>query len=64
MTGPFTDLTATLTSNDFTIPAVQTSPSCPAGVPANIDAIVGLPMPPGGASISLPVTASLYLPAQ
>jgi hypothetical protein len=63
VTGPFTDLTATLTSTDFTIPAVQTTPSCPEGVPADIDAIVGLPSAPGGASISLPVTASLYLPA-
>ncbi|HXQ62316.1 MAG TPA: hypothetical protein VN796_08275 [Acidimicrobiales bacterium] len=62
VTGPFTDLTATLTSDDFTVPAVQTSPTCPDGVPANIDAIVGLPIAPGGASATLPVTASLYQP--
>jgi hypothetical protein len=63
VTGPYTDLTTTLTSSDFTVPAVQTSPTCPGGVPANIDAIVGLPIPPGGASATLPVTASLYQPA-
>ena len=32
------------------------------GVPANVDAIVGLPIAPGGAA-TLPVTASLYQPA-
>jgi hypothetical protein len=64
VTGPFTDLTATLTSNDFTVPAVQASPTCPAGIPANVDAIVGLPSPPGVATASLPVTASLYQPAE
>jgi hypothetical protein len=63
VTGPFTNLSATLTSNDFTVPALQASPTCAGGVPANVDAIVGLPIPPGGASASLPVTASLYLPA-
>lgn len=63
VTGPYTDLTATLTSDDFTVPAVQVSPTCPAGVPANIDDIVGLPIAPGGASATLPVTASLYQPA-
>ena len=63
VTGPFTNLTTTLTSDDFTVPALQSSPTCSGGVPANVDAIVGLPIPPGGASVSLPVTASLYLPA-
>jgi hypothetical protein len=63
VTGPFTNLTTTLTSNDFTVPALQPSPTCSGGIPANVDAIVGLPIPPGGASASLPVTASLYLPA-
>ena len=63
VTGPLDNLSATLTSSDFTIPGVQTSPTCPGGVPANVDAIAGLPMAPGGASISLPITASLYQPA-
>jgi hypothetical protein len=63
VTGPFTNLTTTLTSDNFTVPALQASPTCSGGVPANVDAIVGLPIPPGGASVSLPVTASLYLPA-
>jgi hypothetical protein len=63
VTGPFTNMTATLTSNDFSIPTVQGSPTCPGAVPANIDAIAGLPSGPGGASVSLPVTVSLYQPA-
>ena len=63
VTGPFTDMTATLTSNDFTVPAIQSSPTCPGAVPANIDAIAGLPLSPGAASATLPVTAALYQPA-
>jgi hypothetical protein len=63
VTGPFTDLTATLTSDDFTVPAIQASPTCSGGLPANVDAVVGLPIAPGGASATLPVTASLYQPA-
>jgi hypothetical protein len=63
VTGPFTDMTATLSSDDVTVPAVQASPTCPGAVPANIDAIAGLPIAAGGASASLPVTASLYQPA-
>jgi hypothetical protein len=64
VTGPFTDLTATLTSTSFSVPTVQSSPTCPAGVPANVDAVVGLPIAPGGASATLPITASLYQPVQ
>ncbi|HTT87176.1 MAG TPA: hypothetical protein VMF60_07405 [Acidimicrobiales bacterium] len=63
VTGPLDNLTTTLSSSDFTIPTVQSSPTCPGALPANVDAIAGLPMAPGGASISLPVTASLYQPA-
>jgi hypothetical protein len=62
VTGPFTDMTATLTSNNFSVPVVQGSATCPGGVPANIDAIAGLPIAPGGASATLPITASLYQP--
>lgn len=62
VTGPFTDLTATLTSSDFTVPVVAASPNCAGGVPANIDAIADLPIAPGGASATLPITASLYQP--
>ncbi|MGB7052061.1 MAG: hypothetical protein WBG41_10875 [Acidimicrobiales bacterium] len=63
VTGPLTSTAATLTSNDFTVPAVQASPTCPSGVAANIDAIAGLPLPPGRGSATLPVNASLYQPA-
>jgi hypothetical protein len=63
ITGPFTALSGTLTSNDFTVPAIAASPTCPGSIPANVDAIAGLPIAPGGANASLPVSASLYLPA-
>ncbi len=63
ITGPFTDLTGTLTSSDFTVPAIAASTTCPGAIPTNIDAIAGLPLGPGQGSISLPVTASLYQPA-
>jgi hypothetical protein len=63
ITGPFTALSGTLTSDDFTVPAIAASPTCPGSVPANVDAIAGLPIAPGGANASLPVSASLYLPA-
>jgi hypothetical protein len=63
VTGPLTNLTATLTSHDFAVPAIEPSPTCPGGFPANVDAIAGLPIAPGGASAVLPVTASLYQPA-
>jgi hypothetical protein len=63
VTGPFNKIVGTLTSNDFTVPTVQPSPTCPGGTPAQIDNIAGLPIPPGGASASLPISASLYQPA-
>jgi hypothetical protein len=62
VTGPLSAANATLSSNDFTVPALTPSPSCPASVAANIDDIIGLPLPPGRASASLPLTASLYQP--
>lgn len=62
VTGPLTHLTATLTSSDFTVPPVQSSPTCPANTPANVDAIAGLPLAPGQGHVSLPITASLYQP--
>jgi hypothetical protein len=62
VTGPLSSANATLSSSDFTVPALTPSPSCPASVAANIDDIAGLPLPPGRASASLPVTASLYQP--
>jgi hypothetical protein len=62
VTGPLASTAATLTSNDFGIPAIQPSPTCPSAVAANIDAIAGLPLAAGGASATLPVTASIYQP--
>jgi hypothetical protein len=62
LTGPLNDVKATLTSNDFAVPAVSSSPTCAGQVPATLDAIAGLPIPAGGASATLPVTASLYQP--
>ena len=63
ITGPFTNLTGTLSSSNFSVPAVQGSATCPGSVPANIDAIAGLPLSPGAATATLPVSASLYQPA-
>jgi hypothetical protein len=62
VTGPLSSASATLSSSDFTVPAVTPSPSCPASVAANIDDIAGLPLPPGQSSATLPITASLYQP--
>ena len=62
VTGPLSAASATLSSRDFTVPALTPSASCPASVAANIDDIVGLPLAPGQASASLPITASLYQP--
>jgi hypothetical protein len=63
VTGPLTATTATLTSNDLSVPALQPSTTCPAAVAANVDMIAGLPLSPGHASATLPVMASLYQPA-
>jgi hypothetical protein len=62
VTGPLGSATATLTGNDFGVPAIQPSPTCPSAVASNIDAIAGLPLAAGGASATLPATASLYQP--
>lgn len=62
VTGPLASATATLTSNNFGVPAIQPSSTCPSAVASNIDAIAGLPLAPGGANATLPSTASLYQP--
>jgi hypothetical protein len=62
-TGPLASTRATLTSNDFSVPAVQPSPTCPSAVAANVDDIAGLPLVAGRATATLPVTASIYQPA-
>jgi hypothetical protein len=63
LTGPLNDASVTLKGNDFTVPAVSASPSCSGQVPASLDEIAALPIPAGGAIITLPATASLYRPA-
>jgi hypothetical protein len=62
VTGPLDNATITLRSNDFAVPAVQSSSTCAGGVPANLDQIAGLPIRPGGATATLPATTSIYQP--
>lgn len=67
LSGPISEpdqyATVTLSGSDFTIPAVQASPSCSGAVPANLNAIAGLPIAPGGASASLPASVTIYQPS-
>jgi hypothetical protein len=67
LSGPISEpdqyATVTLAGNDFSIPAVQSSPSCTGAVPANLNELAGLPIAPGGASASLPASVTLYQPA-
>jgi len=63
LTGPLNDASVTLRSHNFAVPAVTASPTCSGQVPAALDAIADLPIPRGGASVTLPATASLYQPA-
>jgi hypothetical protein len=62
VTGPLGNASVVLRSNDFAVPAVKASPTCPGEVPANLNQIAGLPIASGGASATLPGTASLYQP--
>jgi hypothetical protein len=63
LTGPLDDASITLSSDKFAVPAVAPSTTCPGQVPQSLDKIAGLPIAPGGASINLPATVSLYRPA-
>ncbi len=63
LTGPLDDTSITLKSNDFAVPTVTPSASCPGEVPSNLDLIAGLPIAAGGATVTLPATATLYQPA-
>jgi hypothetical protein len=63
VTGPLSQVSVTLRGNDFAVPAVKSSPTCSGQVPSNLNAIAGLPIAPGGANATLPVTGSLYQPA-
>ncbi|MGO9344190.1 MAG: hypothetical protein ACLP6E_17020 [Acidimicrobiales bacterium] len=62
VTGPLSNVSVTLRGNDFAVPGVRASPTCSGQVPSNLDALAGLPIAPGGASATLPVTGSLYQP--
>ncbi|MBO0727896.1 MAG: hypothetical protein J2P57_01470 [Acidimicrobiaceae bacterium] len=63
VTGPLTDVTGTFTSRPFAVPAIGPSQGCSQQVASNFNAIAGLPIAPGGASISLQLTGSLYQPS-
>jgi hypothetical protein len=63
LTGPLTDATITLKGSNFAVPGVSSSSTCSGEAPSQIDAIAGLPIAAGKASITLPATASLYRPA-
>jgi hypothetical protein len=63
LTGPLSNASITLRSDDFAVPVVSSSPTCSGQVPANLDAIAGLPIPAGKASATLPATAALYQPS-
>jgi hypothetical protein len=62
LTGRLSDASITLRGDDFSVPVVSASPTCPGEVPANLDQIAGLPLPAGKASATLPATVSLYQP--
>jgi hypothetical protein len=55
-------LGGTFTSDDFSIPAVGPTPSCPPGVASNLNSIVGLPLAPGRAILNLPFALEVYAP--
>jgi hypothetical protein len=50
-------------TNNFGIPAVTPTSSCPPGVASNLDSIVGLPLPAGAATLNLPFALELYVPS-
>lgn len=63
LTGPLDHATVTLRGGGFPVPVVAASRTCPGAAPADLDAIAGLPIAAGGASVVLPATVSLYRPA-
>jgi hypothetical protein len=62
LTGPLTDASVTLRGDDFAVPAVSSSSACSGEVPSDLDAIAGLPIAAGGATLVLPAKVSLYRP--
>jgi len=63
VTGPLTDVTGTFTGHNFAVPAVGPSPACSQQVASNLNALAGLPIASGGASITLELSGSLYQPS-
>ena len=61
VTGPFHKGVALTVANNFPIPAVQPSPSCPPAIAQTVNKFVGLPAAPGLASLSVPVTFNFLL---
>lgn len=61
VTGPFHGGVALAVANDFAIPAVQPSPSCPPVIAQTVNKFVGLPAAPGTASLTVPITFNFLL---
>jgi hypothetical protein len=61
VTGPTSAGTAVVVSNDFSIPAVQSSPTCPPAVAQVFNKLLGLPLPPGVATFTAPFTFTFEL---
>ncbi len=61
VTGPFHGGVALTVANNFAIPAVQPSPSCPPAIAQTINKFVGLPAAPGLASLTVPITFDFLL---
>lgn len=56
VTGPTAAGSAEVVSNDFPVPAVQPSASCPPAVAATFNKLLGLPLGPGVATFTAPFT--------
>lgn len=61
VTGPFHGGVALTVANNFAIPAVQPSPSCPPALAQTVNKFVGLPAQPGTASLTVPITFNFEL---
>lgn len=61
VTGPFHGGVALAVANNFGIPAVQASASCPPALAQTVNKLAGLPAAPGTASLSVPVTFDFLL---
>jgi hypothetical protein len=62
VTGPLSAVTINITSGPFAVPGPTSTPSCPSGVTAALDKLVGLPLAPGLATLSLHASGAIYRP--